>query len=146
VVKGRGRIEPGKAICVSIDPPAGMTTAELEPEVIKILEQKGISPAILGKITHSTSAVDITPPGINKKSGLELFCQKTGSKPQEQIGIGDSKGDLPVLEEMGATAVPHNAAKDIGIEATYTSPYDDQLGVLDILRQIEAIKKEKLTT
>ena len=85
------------------------------------------------EITYSQSAVDITPKGINKGEGLEFLLKITGIKKENILGIGDSKGDLPILKEVGYKAGPSNSTNDIRPFLDYVSPFPDTLGVIDIL-------------
>lgn len=104
------KIEPGKELCISLNPVLGMTIKELYATTLKILPSK-----IRGLVfvTHSSSAVDITPNGVNKATGLEFLSCRTGIDFSEMIGIGDTAGDLPMLEKVGFPACPGNATKEV---------------------------------
>lgn len=142
----------------------------ISQQAIKAAEAKGmhLTPqdakfmvsSTVNQIKNSSTAVDINPSklkdgkivGIDKKDGIHVFAEEMGIKPQngtpvlpEIIGIGDSGGDLPALEEV-ATAIPWNATPDLKdnpkkIKVIYCSPLSMTEGVNDIL---EAIYKTKL--
>ena len=49
-------------------------------------------------VTHSASAVDITPKGIDKFSGLQFLLEKLQLYPEDVAAIGDTKGDISFLK------------------------------------------------
>lgn len=104
------KIEPGKELCVSLNPISGMTVKELYATTLKMLSPKMRK---LVFVTHSSSAVDITPKGVNKASGLEFLSNRTGIAFSAMIGIGDTAGDLPMLEKVGFPTCPGNATEEV---------------------------------
>jgi hydroxymethylpyrimidine pyrophosphatase-like HAD family hydrolase len=102
------KAEPGKELCISLNPILGMPIEELFNLVNKTLPPK-MSELVF--VTHSASAVDITPKGVNKATGLKFFCERTGIDPANLVGIGDTAGDFPLLEVVGYPACPSNSAK-----------------------------------
>ena len=60
--------EPGKEICISLNPPNQMSIEDLNKEAKRKLKRY----LEFLEITHSSSAVDITPKGINKASGQSI--------------------------------------------------------------------------
>lgn len=136
--KAPHRIEPGKEICISLNPFA-------EPEDyhrhVKDLFEK-VSLYVnqeLFFITHSASAVDITPKGINKAAGIRFLSEAMNIPLQQMVGIGDTKGDIPFLEIVGYSAAPANAHDAVKTVVNYNSPYAHAYGVVDIISKIEAI-------
>ena len=89
-------------------------------------------------IHHSKIAVDISPQGIDKASGVRFLAEKTGVDPSEMLGIGDSRGDFPMLNLAGSVGCPSNASKEckelIEKKGGYISPYQYARGVADVLR------------
>lgn len=128
-----GNKELGKEICVSLNPPAKVDIEKYFQEVLKELSRFDK----VVEITHSTSAVDITPKGVNKGSGLKFAALKSRVELQKILYIGDTKGDFPVFNIVGYSACPHNATADckklIIEKKGYISPFDDIKGVVDII-------------
>ncbi len=89
-------------------------------------------------IYHSKIAVDISPPGIDKSSGVRFLSQCTKVNLDEMLGIGDSKGDFPMLNLVGFIGCPSNASEEckelVKRKKGYISPYQYAKGVADIIR------------
>jgi len=66
--------EIGKEYCISLNPPVTMDIEFLYQSMIEQL--KDYSELI--EVTHSKSAVDITPKGVNKGSGVRFLSDVTG--------------------------------------------------------------------
>ena len=64
------------------------------------------------KIRRSSIAVDISPAGIDKKSGVEWLCRVEGLDKKNILAIGDSPGDFPMFEASGHIACPSNAENE----------------------------------
>ena len=122
--------EPGKELCVSINPPPGMGIAAFFHEVAAALEPVARHLTIM----HSQSSVDITPRGIDKGTGLSFLCEHIGVELASCVAIGDSQNDLPMLRRAGHPAAPRNADPDALRVAEYVSPLPEALGVADIIQ------------
>ena len=102
--------EPGKEVCLSLNPTQkDMSIEELYERVQKVAEPY----SDIVDITHSASAVDVTPEGVNKGNALQFLSEKTGIPVSAMLGVGDTVGDLPMLEKVGHVACPANATEDI---------------------------------
>ena len=126
------RREPGKEICISLNPEA---PPEYYADRIGLLFERvraNVSPELF-TVTHSASAVDITPRGIDKASGVRFLSDMLNVPPEEMLGIGDSTGDMPFLMITGLAAAPSNASESVKAMVDYASTQPESLGVLDIL-------------
>lgn len=130
------QVEPGKDYGVSLNPPLRegsaterLTTEEFRPVVDAALHEWMESLTL----THSASAVDITPRGISKASAVEFLLKNTGFSPDEVLGIGDTPADEEWLAVVGHSAAPANGKGKVR-GAEYYSDYEVTEGVLDILR------------
>lgn len=137
-----GKREPGKEICISLNPPFGTKIEKFFEIVKKRLSQ--FEKAV--ELTHSTTAVDITPKGANKKSGLIFAAKKSAVELGNILYIGDTKGDFPAFEVAGYTACPSNATKEcrqlIKSRDGYISPFTDSKGLTDIISHFIGYKFE----
>ena len=126
------RQEPGKEICISLNPIGSVDT--YSERIEELYEQ--ICPHIdqgMFNINHSASAVDITPCGIDKAAGV-TFLSETMRIPTHQIlGIGDTAGDLSFLKIVGLAAGPANMTEALKGVVHYTSQESEVRGVLDII-------------
>ncbi len=133
-LNGRAKLEPGKEVCVSLNPLEKIATEELEKEIRDMLPPEYHK---LIFITHSSSAVDITPRGVDKGRGVKFLSKRTGISPDHMLGIGDSPGDLPMLEAVGQVACPANSSQEVkdyvNGRGGYTAKKSFAAGVLEIL-------------
>ena len=143
-----GLKELGKAFSFSTNPPRGMVIEGYFQQIKSGINQLGESLWGAIEITHSQSAVDITIRGVNKQSGLEFWCQDQGIGIDELAGVGDSRGDWPVLEIVALPMCPANATPEtkklVQKRGGYISPLPTTLGVIDCVvfaSQNKIIKK-----
>lgn len=125
------KIEPGKEVCISLNP------INLSIEKLFEMISKEIDPNLL-YINHSTTAVDITPKGVDKGSGLKLLADMEQFNLADVLAIGDSSGDLPFMVLAGKKACPFNASNTIKAISDYVSPYSTTEGVIDIINYFDA--------
>jgi len=121
--------EAGKEYCISLNPPGNMTIEWLYEHIAEQLKDYGD----FIEITHSKSAVDITPKGVNKGSGVQFLSETTGVPLEDMVGIGDTKGDLPMLKLVGHPTGPENADASVRQIAEYISPFRTTRGIVDII-------------
>jgi hydroxymethylpyrimidine pyrophosphatase-like HAD family hydrolase len=132
--------EVGKEYCISLNPPADMAIEWLYDYMAN--EFKDYQDLV--EITHSRSAVDITPKGVDKGSGVRFLSEVTGIALEDVVGIGDTKGDLPMLNLVGHPAVPANADESVRRIAEYVSAFDTTKGVIDIICHYTGIDSKSL--
>jgi hypothetical protein len=141
VVTRLAKLEPGKELCISLDPIPGQRVEDLFRLTLETLPA-GMKDLVF--ITHSSAAVDLTPKGVNKASGLAFMSEWTGIAFAEMIGIGDSAGDFPMLEAVGHPACPGNAKTEV-IELVkrrggYVAGAPNTSGVWEILLHYNLMK------
>lgn len=136
---------PGNMINIALERRHGIETPieELYESVKSMVSDLATEGLIT--VHHSTVAVDISPAGIDKASGIAFLCKKTGiAGPEKLLGIGDSKGDFPMLTVVGYAGCPANASveckKLITQRQGYISPFEYAYGVLDIIRHFTGIR------
>lgn len=95
-------------------------------------------------IRESSIAVDISPAGIDKGTGTKFYSTYTGIIPEQILGIGDSKGDFPMLELAGFVGCPKNASELcqalVREKGGYVSPFNYAQGVADIISHFTGAK------
>jgi len=128
--------EVGKELCISLNPPDGIV---IEGFFQRVLEDLNDFLEYLS-ISHSKTAVDITPKGINKSSAIGILEEKTPFMAEEMLAIGDSNSDLDVMALTGFVACPSNANENVRKmvfnKNGYISSYKETKGVVDILEQL----------
>lgn len=96
------------SVALELETNAELTLEELEEEVKEALRDLIAENLVI--VHRSSQAVDITPPGIDKGSGILFLEEVTGIPRSEMLGIGDSGGDRPMLECVGFVGCPSNAS------------------------------------
>ncbi len=125
-------LQAGKEICVSLNP-VGIDVEILYNIVREELGRAGFMDVV--EVTYSSSAVDITPKGINKWSGLKQVLEEHGIDAENVLGVGDSKGDADWIKNVGIKSGPANATPDLrAIGLDHVSAFPEAEGVADILR------------
>lgn len=144
IKNGRARLIQGKEACLSLKPvDEEITTNQLEKDVRSLLE-----PFFLEQffVTHSTTAVDITVRGVDKGTCLDFLCEQIGIRPDKILAIGDTAGDLPILQRVGFPACPGNASdevKNLVLEKNgYVAQAEFAWGVIEIMKHYEIMKEE----
>lgn len=102
---------------------ASPATAEIEahlPAVQAFVES--INPEFHVFTTHIS--IDVLPATITKKHGLEWLGHHLGISVKEMAYIGDTGGDLPALNAVGASFAPSNAEEAVrqGVDIVTDSP------------------------
>ncbi len=129
-----GDYEKGKEICISLNLKSGSKIENIPQLYTAVQEKIANIPGF--EVTHSKSAVDITPKGVNKGSMLDVYQQMTKIPYALMLGIGDSTGDLPMLERVGFPAGPANAdfpASFLQGKEPWIAPSETTAGVVEIL-------------
>ena len=125
----------GKEFLLSLHPFPPMSALELRELVDETLSRK----SLLATVGDSASAVDISPQGINKGTGLEWLISTLDQGDHftlpKTAGVGDSNGDLPFLKLVGFPAAPSNASLEVRALAAYWPVRADGQGVVDIIQQ-----------
>jgi HAD superfamily hydrolase (TIGR01484 family) len=79
----------------------------LDDDLKKRMEEAGIE---WGASAH---AYDFSP--IDKAGGVEQFCEKLGIDLDQTLAIGDSGGDIPMMNVCKYAACPANASEEVKI-------------------------------
>lgn len=122
-------IELGKEVCISLNP-INESITSLYQRIRQKLDLTWVD------ITHSATAVDITPKNINKGDGYDFWYHQVNQKGIQTIGIGDSKGDIPFLNKSNIVACPNNASQEVKGLANIIAKAGGAIGVLEILETI----------
>jgi len=150
VMKKDGIKELGKEFSFSTNPPRRISMEDyfhlIHSEIIKINKDAWQSV----EITHSQSAVDITIKDVNKESGLKFWCQSEELDVSELAGLGDSRGDWPVLEKVALPMCPANATPEtkklVEKRGGYISSFPTTLGVIDAIGYLSNRKSVRVYT
>ncbi len=126
---------------------------KLEEEIEKELTKKKWLKDVY--TTHSETAVDITPKGVSKATGVLLFAKHEKLKVKDICGVGDSQADCGFLELVGFAGCPSNAKPEVkavvrkkikkfGHDHGFIAPSPGIFGVEEILEYFNKLKKVRL--
>lgn len=127
------RIEVGKLSCLTIYPEASDESGiaagieRLHAAITARVQTDRYS------IVCSAAAVDITPAGYDKASGVAAACARIGLPLDSVLCIGDAGNDLPMLRSAGFSACPANASIAVRRVVDVSAGAADIDGVLAIL-------------
>lgn len=103
-------IEGGKMMQISANPP--VVDGKRDTDLYDRLLKEGLPKEVVGKvlITHSSSAVDVTPVGVDKMTALRDIVAEGIA-----VYFGDGKNDETAMSDPGVAVVstPENAHPDI---------------------------------
>ncbi len=103
---------PGNMICAALECKYGSTIAiEDVYKAVKKEMADSLNGGLL-RVNYSDCAVDISPVGIDKASGIKFLSLLRKINLKKTLGIGDSNGDFPLFEQVGYVGCPANASKE----------------------------------
>lgn len=105
-------LEPGKSACASLNG-AGITGARPDQVKAVIPEMQDLPNANNFNWTFSSTAIDVTPKGIDKSVGAQRLLASLGLDWSCVAAIGDSEGDLPVLKRAALSLCLANATESV---------------------------------
>lgn len=77
--------------------------------------------------------VSLTQQGVSKGSALELLANAMRIKPEDIMAVGDSHGDLPMLEKAGFPVVMANAPEDMRAKYALQAGDVENCGIIPII-------------
>lgn len=95
----------------------------------------GISPALPG-----AHFVSVTQAGVSKGSALRELCEAMKVKRENVMAVGDSDGDLPMLEVVGHPVIMGNSHRDLLAKFDTIVGDVDECGVAEALEIALALK------
>lgn len=139
--RGGVRVSVGKEVCVSLVPLREEGARPVPPSALmepleEFLELRFGRWRERFSLTYSASAVDITPRGVDKGTGVKALLERLGVSPKKCMGVGDGRNDLPFLTMMGRRACPGNADQEVKAVSSFISPYHCTAGVKEILEVV----------
>ncbi len=125
-------MQPGKHASISLYHRDPEFLRSLEPGVRDAFEHNGWP----FRISMTWFYINCDLAHISKATAIaRLFCA-TGLTSARCAGIGDTKGDLMIADNVAYFACPANAADELKPRADYISPHGEAEGVLDILEHL----------
>lgn len=82
---------------------------DLRPRTEQFVEEH--TPAL--RVFSTAVSIDVVPPGITKKTGLEWLTEHLGVTMNDVAYIGDAETDLEALDAVGRSFAPANADPEV---------------------------------
>lgn len=95
-----------------------------------------ISPALPG-----TSFVNVTREGVSKGSAVKLLAEMQGVPSSDVLAVGDSEGDLPMLEAVGHPFVMPSAPQAMRERFPVLGDDVEECGVVEALAKARTLKR-----
>jgi hydroxymethylpyrimidine pyrophosphatase-like HAD family hydrolase len=77
--------------------------------------------------------ISLTQKGVSKGTSLELQAKAMKIDLSDIMAVGDSHGDLPMLEKVGHPVVMSNAPEDLKATFAHHAGDVEQCGVVDLI-------------
>jgi hydroxymethylpyrimidine pyrophosphatase-like HAD family hydrolase len=124
--------QPGKSASFSLFPCPGVALRQVFAEASRLARGFGGE----FSIDEAATCVNVILRGIDKGEGVRWLARESGILLADMAGVGDSPSDMRFMQLLGWIAAPSNAHESVKQIAHYTSPYEDGLGLVDILARL----------
>jgi HAD superfamily hydrolase (TIGR01484 family) len=125
-------LQPGKSASLSVFPRPGVALRRVYAEVARLARESGDEL----DVEEAATCVNVIVRGIDKAEGVRWLARETGVPVGDMAGVGDAPNDLAFMRLLGWCAAPANAHAAVKQIASYTSPYKDGSGLVDILAKL----------
>ena len=82
-----------------------------------------------------TTALESSPLGVTKASGLRELCEFLKLDPAETVAVGDAPNDIEILKTAGIAAVMGNASAEIKALADFVTDDNDHDGIVRVIEK-----------
>jgi Cof subfamily protein (haloacid dehalogenase superfamily) len=107
--------------------------------VIEMLTAYGIGAQTANVTTAGRNVVDITPPGVDKASGVAQALARLGVDPAHTVAFGDMPADIPMLKLVGCGVAVGEHHPDVVAAADHVTLDVHEDGVPVMLERLEVI-------
>lgn len=133
VVKtGKGRLQPGKELSLSVYPSAPLPVDELGAITAGIVDKYSLP----FEIDVSILCVNLFFKGIDKGEGLKQAARRAGLELKNIGGVGDGPGDASYLKIVGFSATPANGHESIKPIVDYVAEQENGRGTVEIIKEV----------
>ena len=122
-------IQPGKTASISLWHQDTPTLLALKPILVQRFAKEGWAL----RVSNTVAWINCDLAHVSKGTGIDRFVDMMGYSRSRLVGIGDTLGDLAILERVSVFACPANADPDLKQRANYASMSKEVEGVLDVL-------------
>ena len=119
ILKRGGRQEK-KEVCLTYNPPEGMSLDELLEMVKEFAQDLNLTEIV--NCTRTNSAVDIWPLGGSKENNILEICKRNNVDTENVLYVDDALSGLPVFKVVGYSGAPYNVPKEVGEAAKFWAP------------------------
>lgn len=119
-IKKRGGKQERKEVCLTYNPPPGMSLDELLGMVKEFVRDLNLTETV--NCTRTNSAVDIWPKGGSKEENILDLCRRNGVDPKNVFYVDDAKSGIPVFDVVGYSGAPFTKSQDVWNKAQFRAP------------------------
>ncbi len=127
--------QPGKSASVSLYHPDPAYLRSICPRITEEFARRGWPT----RVSMTWFYINCDLKHVSKGTGIGRLMERTGLKKERLAGIGDTLGDELIRERVAWFACPANAAAEIRTRADFVAGEDEARGVVEILREIDAM-------
>lgn len=145
MLHGMIEIDPFKSYIFSIYVPGfmeGRSYTEEELDEVLSFVKDAVSD-IQCQVVRTSASVEIIPQGVDKGTGINIYCDLSGIDISDVIFICDSDNDLPGVKEVkrggGKVGVVSNGGEDLKSLADEVSDQENWKGALDLFERFEIL-------
>lgn len=103
----------------------------------RVMVVSGSSPSPVIDRLNKLGISEVNMSVLNKKSFVDKYMQNHSLKKEEVLYMGDDMPDLPVMQAVGLSACPADAATEILQTAKYVSPINGGYGCArDVIEKV----------
>lgn len=129
---GQAYFQPGKLASLSLFPRPGVALRQVFAEAGRLATDVGGE----FSVEETATCVNVIMRDLDKAEGVRWLSRESGIPLGDMAGIGDSPSDVPFMQLAAWSGAPANAHASVKQIAHYTSPYEDGLGLVDILARL----------
>lgn len=89
----------------------------------------------VSNVDNQRQKLEIGPRGVSKLTGLRILSQQLGIPLSKTVVIGDSPGDMPMIEAAGLGVAMWNSPKEVKKVADWVTRSNDQNGVAYMIKE-----------
>lgn len=136
------RFYKGKEVNIAVELKDGASSSLSEVEQLMRESFEDVRSYL--EINTSKTAVDISPKGVDKGTGVAFLAKTTGVPLSGMLLIDDSLGARPALDRIGHIACPGNASENLKKLVAEKNGYESSLelaeGVVDAISHFTGVK------
>jgi hydroxymethylpyrimidine pyrophosphatase-like HAD family hydrolase len=110
------------------------TDRSQEPKLLAAIAKLGID----RQVVRNRGSAMVMPPGVNKRTGLEVALRTIGELPARTVAVGDGENDVALFAVAGVCVAVANAVDILKTRADFVLTNPNGRGVADLAEALVA--------